>query len=141
MRRQGREKRPGALGWSVQTSRRQRWDPSGQFPVPTLRVHQDRKRGQRRHGRWIPLVSPATPLREACHTYPLGLRVWFLDGSSSNGKELTIPLTPAVNGSCLLTVLVFFLITVVPGVKCAFHLPKQPLAHNHICSLQPCDAG
>lgn len=78
--------------------------------------------------------------RSMSHT-PLGLRVWCLDGSSSNGRELTVPLKPAVNGSCLLTVLVFFLITVVPGVKCAFQLPKQPLAHDHICSLQPWDMG
>lgn len=90
---------------------------------------------------WVPLVSPPTPLREACPTHPLGLRVWFLDGSSSDGRELTVPLTPAVNGSCLLTVLVFFLITVVPGVKCAFQLPKQHLTYDHACSLQPCDTG
>lgn len=90
---------------------------------------------------WVPLVSPPTPLREACHTHPLGLRVWFLDGSSSDGREFTVPLTPAVNGSCLLTVLVFFSITVVPGVKCAFQLPKQHLTYDHICSLQPCDTG
>lgn len=90
---------------------------------------------------WVPLVSPPTPLREACPTHPLGLRVWFLDGSSSDGRELTVPLTPAVNGSCLLTVLVFFLITVVPGVKCAFQLPTQHLTYDHACSLQPCDMG
>ena len=90
---------------------------------------------------WVPLVSPPTPLREACHTHPLGLRVWFLDGSSSDGREFTVPLTPAVNGSCLLTVLVFFSITVVPGVKCAFQIPKQHLTYDHICSLQPCDTG
>ena len=46
---------------------------------------------------WLPLISPPTPLREACqldggHTHPLGLRVWFLDGSSSDRRELTVQL-------------------------------------------------
>lgn len=78
--------------------------------------------------------------RSMSHT-PLGLRVWCLDGPSSNGRELTVPLTPASQWKLLFDCSCVLLITVVPGVKCAFQLPKQPLAHDHVCLYNPVTSG
>lgn len=67
------EKRPEPWGGLSKQVGGSVGDPSGHFPVPILRVHQDREAGSEEAREADPLVSPPTPLREACHTHPLGL--------------------------------------------------------------------